>query len=160
MDLVVKMAWYDNLWYNNNEVATKKSLSLLDFGKDSSQYSDNRDLSSSSVLTSTDSRSFSTQTSSVFNPIDNRSLSLVINSAGASNSIKKDISSRATPSFSNTPSTSISPSQTLSKVSKNLQGLTSGLDVGKYLTFGGLAVGGYFILTKTPFGRKILGRKK
>jgi hypothetical protein len=154
------MGFLDNLITSNNEVATKKSLSLLDFGKDSSQFTDQRDFSSSSVLTTSDSRSYSNQTSDVYNPIDNRSLTLVLNSSGANTSTKKDIAQSSTPTFANTPSTSIIPTLDIQKTTESLQGITNGLDLGKYALYAGLAVGGFFVLKKTPFGKKILGGKK
>lgn len=145
--------------YANNEVATKKKMSLVDVSSDNSQYADNRNLSRTTQTTTTDSRSWSNQSSSNFNPIDNRSLSLVLNSSGANVSTKKNISSSSTPSFSNTPTTSVIPSLDLKQTSKNLQSLTSS-NLGKYLMYAGLAVGGYWILKKTPMGKKVLGGKK
>jgi hypothetical protein len=153
------MGWFFDD-YENNEVGTKKSMSLLDFGTDSSQYQDHRDYSSSSVNTFSDSRSFSTQSSRIFNPVDNRSLNLVLNSAGANVSTKKDMNASTTPSFSNAPSTSVSPSNAVSKAVESAQSLTNGLDIQKALLFGGVAVGGFLILKKTPLGKKLLRSKK
>ena len=145
--------------YLNRETGTKKKLALLDFATDSSQYTDSRDFSTSNVITTTDSRSWSNQTSEVYNPIDNRSLNLVLYSAGATLSTnKKLIGSKL--GQTNTPTSSVIPSLKLDKTLSNLQSLTNGLDLQKIGLIAGGLFGAYLILKKTPIGKKILGGKK
>lgn len=145
---------------SNTEQLTDKKSGLVNVGDTAFTISDARNLSRTNQVTNTDSRSWNMQTSEVYNPIDNRSLTLVLNSAGATAETKKDIATTSNPQFTSTPSTSIVPKVDLTQTSEAISSFAKTMPIGQYALYGALAVGGYYVLKKTPIGKKLLGGKK